>query len=470
VKILFIFPTASNKYTFVDFHHGIAQLSACLKKAGHQTQLYQTSQYAPHDIDRVIQQYAPDFLAYSFTSDFYPLAKAYAEHLSAHGIFSIAGGVHPTLVPEEVVDMFDCVCMGEGEETLLDIVGGKPLDDIDNLVRKKEDGKAVRNPIRPLIEDLDQLPFPDRELFDYQNALDQDRRADFMVGRGCPYRCTYCINNQMIHLAPGRYVRLRSVSNVLAEIRQVLADYEHIESICFQDDTFALKRDWVIEFCTRYKEEIGLPFVCNLRADRTDEEIVKVLANAGCQEVRIGVEQGNEELRRTLMKRKMSNDQIITTFQLLHDAGIKTFAYNMIGIPGETEQTVKETIELNRKIRPNKMHISIFRPYPGTELYDLCLREGYIQDVQIESYFQPVSTIDLPTMSKEKIEYWYRLFRPAVHFPRLLPFFKVLVRIKIGKDKTVYDLVFGLAYTFFRFMQRSIPRRIKEPLFRLMKV
>lgn len=468
MRILFIFPTASDKYTFVDFHHGIAQLSACLKQAGHDTKLYQTSRFSPNDIDRVIKTYEPGFLAYSFTSDFFPLAQSYAEYLASKKIFSIAGGVHPTLAPEDVVDFFDCVCVGEGEQTLLDIVDGKPLDEIPNLVCRV-DGQIVKNPIQPLLENLDQLPFPDRELFHFQHALDQDHRADFMVGRGCPYRCTYCINNQMIHLAPGKYVRLRSVSNVLAEIKQVLADYQHIESVCFQDDTFAINRKWLIEFCGRYKEEIGLPFVCNLRTDRTDEEIVTLLANAGCQEVRIGVEQGNEELRRTVMKRKMSNVQIIAAFKLLHKAGIKTFAYNMIGIPGETEQTVQETIALNRTIKPNKMHISIFRPYPGTELYDFCHREGYIRDVSIESYFQPVSTVDLPSMSKKKIEYWYRLFRPAVYFPWFLPLFKILIRIKVGKDKTIYDAMFNFAYALFRFVQRRVPRWLKEPLLRLMK-
>ncbi len=253
---------------------------------------------------------------------------------------------------------FDCVCVGEGEQTLLDIVDGKPVDQIPNLVRKV-DGKIIQNSIQPLLEDLDQLPFPDRELFDYQNSLNQDHRADFMVGRGCPYRCTYCINNQMINLAPGRYVRLRSVSNILTEIKLVLHNYQNIESICFQDDTFALKRGWLVEFCDRYKREIGLPFVCNLRADRTDEEIVIVLKNAGCQEVRIGIEQGNESLRRSMLNRKMSNEQIIAAFQMLHKAGIKTFAYNMIGIPGETEQTVQETIRYDCYIMKQKYHLKM---------------------------------------------------------------------------------------------------------------
>ncbi|MBN1479605.1 radical SAM protein [candidate division KSB1 bacterium] len=468
MNVLFIFPTASNKFTFIDFHHGIAQLSACLKKAGHDTELYQTSHFHRHEIDKVVDRFKPDILAYSFTSDHAQLARHYAHYLTKHKIFSIAGGVHPTMAPDDVVDYFDCLCIGEGEHALLDIVNGAHLDKIGNLVRKVE-GRVVKNAMVPLIENLDDLPFPDRQLFNYQNALNQDHRADFMVGRGCPYRCTYCINNQLINIAPGRYVRLRSVPNVLAEIKEVLTNYEGIESICFQDDTFALKMSWLEEFCQRYKNEIGLPFVCNLRADRADEKLASLLADAGCQEVRIGVEQGNEELRRSVMQRKMSNEQIVQSFQILHRAGIKTFAYNMIGIPGETEETIKETIALNRQIKPDKMHVSIFRPYPGTELHNQCIREGYIRNVTIESYFQPVSTIDLPNLSKKKIEYWYRLFRPAVYFPRFLPLFKIFARFKIGKNKTVYDILFGFAYWMFRFAQKNIPQKMKDPLFRLLK-
>jgi len=113
--------------------------------------------------------------------------------------------------------------------------------------------------------DLDSLPFSDRVIFDYQRALDQDHRADFMAGRGCPFNCSYCINKFEQKLAPGSYVHYRSVANVPTEIKMVLEQYNGIESICFQDDTFALKKTWLTEFCQRYKHEIRLPFACNLR-------------------------------------------------------------------------------------------------------------------------------------------------------------------------------------------------------------
>jgi len=157
-----------------------------------------------------------------------------------------------------------------------------------------------------------------------------------------------------------------------------------------------------------------------------------MLAEAGCQEARIGVEQGNENLRRTILHRNMSNSEIVNTFAAIRRAGIKTFSYNMAGVPGETEEIIAETIELNRQIHPDKLHVSIFRPYPGTELYDLCMAKHYMTAETIESYLQPIASLELPTISKRNIEYYFRIFRTAVLYPKFLPLVKVLSKIRIN--------------------------------------
>ena len=469
MNILFLFPSASSKYIFVDYHHGIALLSALLKRDGSKTELVVMSNFDPTVVERKIDEFKPDILAYSFTSDQAWLAKKYMKQFSNRDIFSVAGGVHPTVAPEDIIPYVDSICIGEGEGPLFDLVQGQDPNEIKNLW-VRTNGTVTKNEPRPLIEDLDSYPFSDRELFDYQRSLDIDHRADFLAGRGCPFRCTYCINNRLHELAPGRYVRLRSVINVLEEVKAVLSEYDGIESVCFQDDTFALKKSWLSEFCLAYKREIGLPFVCNLRVGIVDQESIEMLAHAGCDEVRVGVEQGNEKLRSTVLKRKMTNEQIIKTFNSLKNAGIKVFAYNMVGIPGETEDTIQDTINLNRRLGSDKMHVSIFRPYPGTELYDHCVENNYLRDIKVESYFEPVSILEMPSISKDKIEYYYRIFRAAVHFPKLLPIVKLLARIKISKTYTLYDLAFNTAYLLFRFMQKSLPPWIKEPVFKFFKL
>jgi anaerobic magnesium-protoporphyrin IX monomethyl ester cyclase len=427
------------------------------------------SRFKPTLVERKIDEFRPDILAYSFTSDQAWLAKEYMKHFSSRDIFSIAGGIHPTVAPEDISPYVDGVCIGEGEGPILDLVRGREPSTIKNLwIRKNE--TVVKNAPRPLIEDLDSYPFSDRELFNYQRSLNEDHRADFLVGRGCPFCCTYCINNRLHKLAPGRYVRLRSVKNAIDEIKEVTSQYNAIESICFQDDTFALKKSWLSEFCLAYKREIDLPFACNLRVGVADQESIEMLAYAGCNEVRVGVEQGNEKLRRTVLKRKMTNQQIIKTFNCLKKVGINVFAYNMIGIPGETEDKIQDTINLNRKLDSDKMHVSIFRPYPGTELYDHCVENNYLHDIKIESYFEPISSLEMPSISKDKIEYYYRIFRTAVYFPKLLPFVSLLAKIKMSRTYTLYDMAFNIAYTTFRFVRKSLPIWLKKPLFKFLKL
>ncbi|MBN1542072.1 radical SAM protein [candidate division KSB1 bacterium] len=468
MHVLFIYPIPSPKHTFVDYHHGLALLSALAKLQGHSTTLFLTHTLSKAEIDRALVETKPDLIAYSVTSDQKELAKAYMNYLAPRKIFSIVGGIHPSIAPEDFLDHIECACRGEGEEAWSELLQGKPLQEIENLAYRRN-GSIETNPMRPFLQDLDALPFSDRELFDYQKSLDVDHRADFIAGRGCPYRCSYCVNNWLHGLAPGRYVRLRSPDNLVQEVHAVLNRYNGIESVCFQDDTFTFNKHWVTEFCELYRRQIGLPFVCNIRAETAGQEIIEMLREAGCEEIRIGVEQGNERLRRDILKRKMSNNELIAAFNRIKKAGIKVFAYNMIGVPGETRETIRETVELNRQLRPDKIHISLFHPYPGTELYDQCLKAGYNVDAVNGSFYEPVAVIDTEELTKSEIEFHYRIFRIAVLFPVLLPVAKMLARIKVKKHSTLYDVAYDSMFRAAQFAQRNLPKGIRNALFRALK-
>ena len=468
MKILFILPCVSSKYYELDYHHGIAQLSSVLKMAGHATELIILSTVDSDSIKNKLKDFKPDILAYSFTSDNAELAKQIMQHTKQFGIFTISGGIHTTMEPLDIISCCDAVCIGEGEDAFRDLAGGKHIEEISNIWYQK-DGTVFKNKMRPFIEDLDTLPFSDRTVFDYQKSLDQDHRADFMAGRGCPFHCTYCANDGLRNLAEGRYVRWHSPEYIIEEIKRVISDYTGVESICFQDDTFALKKSWLQEFVSLYKLQIGMPFICNLRIGAVNENIVDLLAKAGCTEVRIGVEQGNEELRRMILRRNMDNREIIKTFEWIKKAGIKVFAYNMVGVPGETKETIEETIRLNQQIEPDKLHVSMFRPYPGTALYDRCIDDSLVTSESTLSYFEPVSTVQLPTISKSDLEYYFRIFRVAVLFPRLRPIASVLAKCKLGKKKTLYDVLYESALHVYFLLRSKLPEWIKRPLFRIIK-
>jgi radical SAM superfamily enzyme YgiQ (UPF0313 family) len=198
-----------------------------------------------------------------------------------------------------------------------------------------------------------------------------------MLSRGCPYACTYCASPSMGKLQEGRYVRFMSVDRTIKELKSIKEKYK-FKSIFFADDIFTLDKNYVNEFSKRYKEEIGIPFEVNSRVEASSYEIFRILKDSGCFKVHIGIESGEEEFRKKVLHRKMSNEQILNAFGSAKKAGLQTKSYNIVGFPYETSKIHEATVEINRKINPDGHVCYIFQPYPGTALYDVCTKEGFI--------------------------------------------------------------------------------------------
>lgn len=455
MKLLFIYPdisTSNHRY----FQQGIAWISSVLKQNGHKTSmLHLTKDQSREELLEKVKGYNPDVIAFSATTNQYPFAEKYARWLKEVGVPVVCGGIHATLAPEEVIasDGFDIVCVGEGEYPMLELLNrleaGKNIEEIKNLWVKKSD-KIIRNDTRDIIDDLDALPFPDRELYDYEKFLQENgNTAEFLAGRGCPYDCTYCCNHAIRKIGKGRYVRIRSVDNVIEEIREVTAKYK-VKNLWFYDDTFTLFPKWIEEFSEKYRQEFDMPFACNGRIETLKEEMLVDLKKAGCTMMGIGVESGNEQLRNMVLKRKMSNDQIIRGFGMVKIAGIEANAFYMIGLPFETPEMIEETLALNERINPDGIQFSVFYPYPGTELYTVSKEHGFLTGKKKESYFEEGTTLELPALSREKLKYYYNRFemlqnkafnrRIKNKYPGVYPFYWAAKSI-FGQEK---------AYEFFR--------------------
>lgn len=423
MRVLFVYSDIGGEYYGAKkFYSGLGSLSAVLKAAGHETRLL----YVQHELDgesfvRQAQVHQPDLVAYSATTHQYPYIERYARQLkeAQPALPSVCGGIHPTLVPDEVVACpgFDVVCVGEGEYALRDLAERLEHDqdfaDVPNLWLRRE-GKIVRNPARPLIHDLDELPFADREMFDYHELLAaNDGWVDMMSGRGCPYNCSYCCNHalrQRYH-GLGGYVRYRGVEHIMEELRQLSSTYT-IKTLNFQDDIFTLDREWTLAFCEAYQREFDYPFWINSRVERMlDESVVSALAKAHCAGIRIGVESGNEELRTAVLRRRMSNADIIAAVRLTQRYGLRTYTTNMIGIPGETMESLQSTIDLTRELSPDEFQFSVFYPYPMTALYDTCVAQGLIKpQAELTSYYDKASVLNLPTLTAEELARGYERF------------------------------------------------------------
>ena len=263
---------------------------------------------------------------------------------------------------------------------------------------------------------MDDLPFPDRDLFNYKDMLKKFAGraeglyiAEIMTGRGCPFECTYCCNHALrkTYEGLGNYVRRRSVDNVMAEIEQLVNEYD-INWLVFDDDTFTIHPKWIEEFCEKYRNKFSITFQCNAFPTTLKPNIVRMLKEAGCSRVTVGIESGNEWLRQEVLKRPITNDQLIASFKLLSEYGIEGYSFNMVGFPYETAEMLEDTCNLNRLLNPNHIQVSIFYPYPGTELYKTCLNNGWLSENGKSSYFAEGTVLNLPNLTEDQINRYFR--------------------------------------------------------------
>jgi anaerobic magnesium-protoporphyrin IX monomethyl ester cyclase len=396
MKVLLIYPNIVE--TPKDISLGLGIISALLKKHNHTVKLLDSTFHNPHttDIEELIKDFDPELVAVTAaTNDLKNAIRICKSIKSIKLVPIICGGYHATISPEDILEQecFDVAAIGESENSLIKFIDTLEKEEynynIENLWIKK-DNKIIKNKIGNLTEDLDSLPFADREIFDYQKYIDANRgRATFLSSKGCPFQCSYCINKVLMekYKGKGKYLRFRSIDNLLKEIKEVITKYK-VTSIEFYDDTFTLNKPRVKEFAKKYSKEINIPFDINSRVNALTKEDFRLLKETGCVRVSIGIESGDPYIRNTILKRNQTNEQIINTFKWAKEEGLKTYAFNMIGIPYEDEKSIKKTIELNRKIQPDYAGASIFNAFKGTELYDLCKKNNWLKQSYSKSYFQ----------------------------------------------------------------------------------
>jgi len=420
MKILFILPKIGSQAKWVV---GIASLSSVLKEAGYQVELLEIENR--EDINEIVpfvKLCQPQIIGLSVNSHQYVYAIQIARMIkSEFDIPLFLGGVHAILKPNEMIQerSFDGVCLGEAEVSFLRLANrikqGYSYFDIDNFYFRKGE-EIIKNKIGRLIENLDRLSFPDRSIFNYFKKSGKNEIVPrFIFSRGCPFSCTYCCNHtfKKIYAGCGRYLRFRSVDKAIEEIRMAKEKY-NFNHFKVDDDTFSLNKNWVLEFCEKYPREFGMSFECNVRPGAVDKETLTALKKAGCSLIKVGVENGNETLRKEVLGRRISNQEIIELFDFARDLGLPTFSFNMIGIPGETKETIKETINLNVRIRPSFLQITAFYPYPGTMLGEKCLAEKLIAKERLDSYMNE-SVLELPNLTSYQIKKYVKRFKYDVY-------------------------------------------------------
>lgn|GEM_PF-444738 len=424
MKIYLVY-LALNTDQFQSYNYGLGYISAVLKQSGYQP-VYTLIKYND-DVTEFLSQLKeekPDIIAFSITSAQYEHFKIIINEIKKieenSRSFIVCGGVHPTLDPESVIEIngVDCLIRGEGEYAFLELV--KAIDnkknyvDIKNCWFRTEDN-VIKNEIRPLIENLDDLPFPDKESLNFQQEIIKDNSIiRFIFSRGCPFNCTYCCNSALSSIYPNskKYFRQRSPVKAIEEIEDAVKNYK-FNSIIFDDDIITLNKAWFFEFFELYKEKFRYPFRCNIRVGTVDDAMMKLLKDAGASNVAFGIEQGNEDFRKRILKRNMTNKQIIDTINLCKKYNIRNDnSFVMVGLPFENKKLFFETVRLYRKASTVGT-ASIFQPYPGTLLGDICKKNNWMPDKQF--YNERIeATISYPDFSKEQIQLCSNAFRYLV--------------------------------------------------------
>jgi anaerobic magnesium-protoporphyrin IX monomethyl ester cyclase len=426
VRVLFVFPDlSSDKTNFTGaLSYGIAMLSSELRAAGHEVALYHmTSMPEPEEFRERVGRAGADLVAFSANSHYARRLRRWTAWTRAETDAHIAvGGVHATLAPEDVCSMpgVEFVCIGEGDCALRELCdaleAGKYPIRIENMWARNGGG-FVKNAVRPFLQNLDALPDPDISLFEFDNLYSTRRGVfPYIMSRGCAFQCTYCSAPAYGRLAHGaeRVWRFLTPRRAATQLGRLVAGHMHdAPLVTFLDSMLFPSVDWLREFAPLYVEHVGKPFSCNLRPDFVSVEVAEILSRMGCASVRLGVESGNEEMTTRVLNRRLSVSDIRTAFRILRERGIKRWAYNMVGLPGETIHKALDTVRLNAEVDPDLALSFIFYPYPGTALHDLCADEGAMTDKEFDHYLIDVG-IRSPVFSRTDVLFIHRFFARLV--------------------------------------------------------
>ena len=397
MKILLIVPPeknmiVSNTPSIVDEeqgffpHLGVMYMASFLREnTDHKVRILDTivNRYDYKDIERELTKYNPDVVGIpALTFNIIDTLKVAALSKKVNNECKIIlGGPHVNLFPNETITQknIDFLVLGEGEITFTELVDSlnnkTPLKKVKGVVFK-EGGKIIKTEPRPLINDLDNLPFPARDLTQYKKYYSllakRSPITTMFTSRGCPYKCVFC---DRPHL--GKVFRARSAENVFEEMKECVR--MGIHEIAIYDDTFTVDKKRVNDLCNLIiKNKLDVSWDIRARVDTIDKGLLRLLYKAGCERIHFGVEAGTQKILNNLRK-GITIEQVTKAFRWSRQVGITTLAYFIIGSPGETLKEINQTFNFALKIRPDYLHLSAMTPFPGTELYRVGLQKGIIK-------------------------------------------------------------------------------------------
>lgn len=340
----------------------------------------------------------------------------------------VLGGPHATFMDNEIIAnemAVDVVVRGEGEKTFLEIVQKtlrkKALREIAGITFRNG-SEIVRTSDREYIKSLDELPLPAYKYFQLEKyRLFGKKILPVITSRGCPFQCSFCVTSRLF----GKTFRVRSPGNIVAELEILRNDYG-AEAFTFYDDTLTLDKKRILDVCEEMRNrKIGLPWDCQTRVDRVSKEILLEMKRSNCQQVFFGVESGSQKILEAV-KKGTTVEQNEKAIRLAKEVGLFVSVSVILGYPGETAETLQQTVNFLKRTKPDDVYLCVATPYPGTELRSLIEDLGWKISLNWEHYDTTTPVFENPSISSEEIMKLRRTFYDGFYSPSyiLRHFFK----------------------------------------------
>ncbi len=344
------------------------------------------------EVVRKLKLYNPDLIGISATTRTYDWACYVAESIKKHmDVPIIAGGLHPTFVPERVIEnpCYDMLCVGEGEYPLLELVHSMEKGTVDYSIKNiwfKKDGKVIKNDIRPLIEDIDSIPNPDMDV--YLDSYSYHTNSYVMSTlRGCPFSCSYCCTSyyHQLYKLKGPRFRVRSVENVIKELLEVKRLNKRTRKIMFNDTCFGFNIKWLKEFSKEYAQKINIGFFCVMHPASITEESIGYLKAARCRCVSLGMQSWEEDVRVNLYNRRVSNEVMERAVQLIKKAKMEVLLDNIYGHPGSDPEKYIQSLDFYTRCKPTRNYFYRLHHFPKTVLTEKAYANKWLSHGQYEN-------------------------------------------------------------------------------------
>jgi len=427
------------------FPLGLGYIAAVLRRGGHDVVLLdpEAERMPLHLLEKRLKSEDPDIIGIACSTPNFSLSKKIAAMAKKATDAKVSlGGIHASALKGRILEDcrdFDYVVYGEGEYSMLELADGRELSRIKGLIFRRG-GKIVENPPRRVIEDIDSLPYPARDLVNMENYspsvyVDIGKRSATMItSRGCPSMCTFCAS----HLTQGRMFRPHSPEYVIGEMKHLIDTYG-IEHLVIQDDTFTMDNERAKKICRMMVEnKLNVSWYCFSRVNTMSRSLIAAMKKAGCYSIGYGVESASEDILRNI-KKGITPDQVRRAFYLSKEFNIRILAFFMFGNPGETRDTIMKTIEFAKELNPELAFFNLLVPYPGTEIYNNLESLGYNICKNLDSFVTigPSFVIDTENLTHQELQRY--VFRANIEFYlRPLQMLRIMKSIRTLPQLGVY--------------------------------